>query len=85
MILYDTIGTGYNATRMADPYITSRMMHFLLPIKGGDYLDIGCGTENYLKSFIEMGYHFCGIDPSEEDAEGSKIKSTRGRFLQRFC
>ncbi|MDH7448009.1 class I SAM-dependent methyltransferase [Aquimarina sp. 2201CG14-23] len=63
---YDLIGTNYNTTRKADPYIFSRLLNLLNPSKNGMYLDIGCGTGNYTKEFDKKGYRFIGIDPSLE-------------------
>jgi len=65
MVLYNTIGAGYNTTRNADPYITNRIFEMLEPRTDGVYLDIGCGTGNYLKALTEKGLNFYGIDPSE--------------------
>ena len=45
--LYDKIGIGYDTTRRADPFILSRLLHYLAPVKGRLYLDVGCGTGNY--------------------------------------
>ncbi|MGN6477359.1 MAG: class I SAM-dependent methyltransferase [Flavipsychrobacter sp.] len=63
--IYNTIGRGYNTNRRADPYITGRMLANLEPTQNGIYLDLGCGTGNYLKAFINEGYKFYGVDPSE--------------------
>jgi len=63
-IKYDKIGSGYNSTRQADPYITDRLLHFLQPIREGHYLDIGCGTGNYTIALADKGLKFTGVDPS---------------------
>lgn len=65
-IKYDKIGSNYNETRKADPFITQRILEQLEPKKGGIYLDIGCGTGNYTKEFQKSGVHFIGIDPSQK-------------------
>ncbi len=63
-VLYDSIGKTYNTTRRADPYLTGRMYALLQPKPGGLYLDVGCGTANYLTALAHMGLKFVGIDPS---------------------
>lgn len=63
-IKYDKIGTGYNSTRQADPYLTARILHFLQPKREGHYLDIGCGTGNYTIALADKSLKFTGVDPS---------------------
>jgi len=63
--IYNTIGLGYNTTRRADPYITGRMLANLEPAPNGIYLDLGCGTGNYLQTFTKTGHQFYGADPSD--------------------
>jgi len=74
---YDTIGKGYNQTRRADPYLASRLLHHLSPIKSGYYLDIGCGTGNYTHALQQAGYKLIGIDPSSE-----MLNKARARYRQ---
>ncbi|WP_405204967.1 class I SAM-dependent methyltransferase [Aquimarina sp. LLG6339-5] len=69
---YDLIGTDYNSTRSADPYLFNRLLTLLNPSINGTYLDIGCGTGNYTKQFDKRGYQFIGIDPSSEMLEKAK-------------
>ncbi|WP_299434916.1 class I SAM-dependent methyltransferase [uncultured Aquimarina sp.] len=69
---YDLIGTNYNSTRKADPYLFNRLLALLNPSAEGNYLDIGCGTGNYTKQFDKEGYRFIGIDPSTEMLEKAK-------------
>lgn len=69
---YDVIGTNYNTTRRADPYLFSRLLTLLNPFPEGTYLDIGCGTGNYTKKFDQQGYQFIGIDPSEKMLKKAK-------------
>jgi ubiquinone/menaquinone biosynthesis C-methylase UbiE len=66
MAIYDEIGTGYDATRQADPYIASRIIHYLDVDDEGLYLDAACGTGNYtlaIASQTKAVFH--GIDESE--------------------
>jgi ubiquinone/menaquinone biosynthesis C-methylase UbiE len=63
--IYNTIGKEYDNTRTADPYIAERVFDLLTPKHNGRYLDIGCGTGNYLAQLSQMGLAFFGIDPSE--------------------
>ena len=71
--LYDTIGVDYNATRRADPYIVETMLELLQCEEEGSYLDVGCGTGNYLLQFSRAGFNFAGMDPSEVMLEKAKI------------
>lgn len=80
--LYNTIGIGYNTTRRADPYIAGRMLANLLPVPDGIYVDIGCGTGNYLEAFINQGYAFYGIDPSETMLNVAKEKCPTATFIK---
>lgn len=77
MVKYDVIGSNYNETRKADPFITKKVLEYLIPKKGGVYLDIGCGTGNYTKEFQKLGFHFIGVDPSQKmigEARSSESK-----------
>lgn len=64
-IIYDEIGTTYNGTRQADPYLTSRLIYLLQPTPGKLYLDIGCGTGNYTIALADKGINLYGVEPSE--------------------
>lgn len=74
-IKYDRIGTGYNSTRVADPYITERILHHLQPKANGRYLDIGCGTGNYTIIMADKGFNFMGVDPSEKMLNEAKLRN----------
>jgi ubiquinone/menaquinone biosynthesis C-methylase UbiE len=74
-IIYDEIGTGYNSTRQADPYLTQRLLFHLKPKKNGLYLDVGCGTGNYTISLAEKGLKFIGVDPSEQMLTKAKSRN----------
>jgi ubiquinone/menaquinone biosynthesis C-methylase UbiE len=62
--LYDQIGIGYDTTRRADPFILSRLLHHLAPVKGSLYLDVGCGTGNYTAAINAAGVRIAGVDLS---------------------
>lgn len=79
--IYDKIGISYNATRRADPYIASRIRHLLLPQPGNNYLDVGCGTGNYLQVLSEPGITFYGIDPSETMLSVARERNPGVNFL----
>jgi SAM-dependent methyltransferase len=80
--IYNTIGVGYNTTRRADPYIVSRMLANLNPFKEGNYLDIGCGTANYTKVYIQQGFHFIGAEPSDRMISEARNKYPDIEFIQ---
>lgn len=62
--VYDSVGAGYNTTRAADPYITDRILEYLRPQLGERYLDIGCGTGNYLTMITQRDVNIWGVDVS---------------------
>lgn len=74
-VKYDIIGTDYNLTRRADKYLTKQLLHHLKPIKGGKYVDIGCGTGNYTNKLQKKGFQCIGIDPSKEMLAKAKLKN----------
>jgi ubiquinone/menaquinone biosynthesis C-methylase UbiE len=63
--LYDSIGTGYDTTRRADPYIAGRLAHHLRITPEGRYLDLACGTGNYTIALAQSGGEWVGVDCSE--------------------
>jgi len=76
MAVYDEIGIGYDDTRKADPYITSRIIHHLAIDDAGTYLDVACGTGNYTVALAEQtGAAFYGIDVSEHMIGIARTKS----------
>jgi ubiquinone/menaquinone biosynthesis C-methylase UbiE len=81
MAIYDQIGKGYNSTRQADPYIADRLCDLLQPHEGGIYLEIGCGTGNYLAALSAKGYSFYGVDPSETMLETARNTYPAERFI----
>jgi ubiquinone/menaquinone biosynthesis C-methylase UbiE len=72
---YNTIGTGYDTTRRADPYLTERLLHLLGRPKGAAVLDIGCGTGNYTIALQAKGHVLTGVDPSERMLVVARDKS----------
>ena len=74
-ITYDNIGTNYNLTRKADPFLTQQLIQLLKPTQSGNYLDIGCGTGNYTSELQKKGSQWIGIDPSKQMLEKAKLKN----------
>lgn len=81
-IVYNTIGTGYNTTRKADPYIVSRLYELLQPANNKTYLDIGCGTGNYTIKLYEEGLNMTGVDPSDVMLAEAKGKNSNIRWAK---
>lgn len=79
--IYDKIGTNYNTTRNADSYITSRLHALLKPNAEGRYVDVGCGTGNYMRALRDMGLYFTGVEPSEVMLEKAKAKNPGADIL----
>ncbi|HET6992098.1 MAG TPA: class I SAM-dependent methyltransferase [Bacteroidia bacterium] len=82
MTLYDQIGNTYNLTRKADPYLAERIYTHLSPKPAGVYMEIGCGTGNYLKALSDKGLKFYGVDPSSTMLEQAKEKNSSATFIQ---
>ena len=80
--IYDLIGTGYNNTRKADPFISERLLELLAPMAGETYLDIGCGTGNYTMAMAGEGYAFYGVDPSVPMLGEARLKSSKVHWVQ---
>lgn len=72
---YNKIGTNYNSTRRADPFLTTRLFEHLNPKKDAIYLDIGCGTGNYTNELQKKGLRLIGIDPSEKMLRAARLKN----------
>jgi SAM-dependent methyltransferase len=75
MAIYEQIGKGYDLTRRADPYITSRLAQHLQIKPDGLYLDVACGTGNYTVALAEFGGIWQGIDQSSLMIDAAKNKS----------
>jgi ubiquinone/menaquinone biosynthesis C-methylase UbiE len=75
--LYNKIGVDYNETRRADEFLTERFRAFLSPVKGENYLDVGCGTGNYTCALSGEEYQFYGVDLSETMLEKARRRNCR--------
>ena len=73
--IYDKIGTGYNSTRQADPYLTERLIYHIQPQKDRLYLDIGCGTGNYTSALTDRGLNIIGVEPSDKMLREAKLRN----------
>ena len=80
--VYNKIGKQYNSTRKADPKIADQLYQLLEPINGGNYLDVGCGTGNYLKALSDKGLNFSGVDPSDIMLEKAKENNPNATILK---
>lgn len=80
-VRYDIIGKGYNTTRKADPYLTSRIYELLRAQPGKKYVDIGCGTGNYLTALSQKGLSFYGVDPSATMLQEARAKKNDAQFF----
>lgn len=79
---YDKIGTGYNSTRQADPYLAERLFYHLQPKSDKLYLDIGCGTGNYTITLAIKGFNFIGVEPSEKMLNEAKSRNQDINWLK---
>jgi ubiquinone/menaquinone biosynthesis C-methylase UbiE len=74
-IKYNQIGTAYNSTRKADPYLATTLLSLLRSQKDKFYLDLGCGTGNYTSALADKGVKFIGVDPSEKMLNVAKARN----------
>lgn len=77
---YNSIGHTYNTTRMADPYLLSRMKFHLREAK--NCLDVGSGTGNYTIALSESGIQMTGVEPSDVMIEKARLKSDEVEWIQ---
>jgi ubiquinone/menaquinone biosynthesis C-methylase UbiE len=75
-VLYDSIGTGYDTTRRADPFLAGRIRHHLCIRPGGRYLDLACGTGNYTLALAQWGGEWVGVDCSARMIAQAREKSS---------
>ena len=73
--LYDRIGTHYDVTRRADPFLVTRLIDHLHPEPTQTYLDIACGTGNYTAAVAQTGIGVYGIDQSSRMIAAARQKS----------
>lgn len=93
MALYDDIGHDYDDTRKADSLILDNLCDCLNAHKSNYYLEIGCGTGNYLIGMFERGYkNIVGLDPSElmlntarEKCKGKGIERDPSSWIHAFA
>jgi SAM-dependent methyltransferase len=75
MGVYQQIGKSYDLTRRADPYIVSRLDHYLRVRSNLSYLDVACGTGNYTMALAQSGGTWHGIDQSQRMIDAARKKS----------
>lgn len=86
MPVYDQIGTGYDTTRKADPFITARLAAHLQVQANQNYLDVACGTGNYtVEISIKHGGHWTGMDESSKMIAEARRKSNRVNWVLSPC
>lgn len=74
---YNRIGTGYDNTRRADPYLAGRMADLLGLRPGMRCLDLACGTGNYTVALASEELEWWGVDASSVMIEAAKDKSAQ--------
>ncbi|RTL37605.1 MAG: class I SAM-dependent methyltransferase [Candidatus Melainabacteria bacterium] len=86
MTVYDQIGTGYDTTRKADPFITARLAAHLQIQEDQSYLDVACGTGNYtVEISVKHGGLWTGIDESSKMIAEARRKSDRVNWVLSPC
>jgi ubiquinone/menaquinone biosynthesis C-methylase UbiE len=73
--LYDRIGTEYDVTRHADPYLVGRVRHHLNVQSAGEVLDVACGIGNYTIAVAQSGIRMHGLDQSRRMIAAARDKS----------
>lgn len=74
--IYNEIGSGYDATRSADPEILNLLASLIALDKEGLYLDVGCGTGNYTAALATLGGKWKAFDQSKLMLDQAKNKSS---------
>jgi ubiquinone/menaquinone biosynthesis C-methylase UbiE len=78
---YDKVSNAYDATRKPDPRLTNAILEQLRPQSRGKYLDVGCGTGNYLAELARQGYAMVGLDVSVGMLGVAREKSATSEFI----
>lgn len=78
---YDKIGSGYNTTRKADPYLLSRIVQLLNLNPNSTLLDVGAGTGNYTIELQKHGFQLTGVEPSEAMRMVAQQRNSEVRWL----
>jgi len=78
---YDRVSNAYDVTRRPDARLTEAIRERLRPELGKKYLDVGCGTGNYLAEFAARGYAMTGLDLSEGMLRVAREKSPDSDFI----
>ncbi|MHA2169128.1 MAG: class I SAM-dependent methyltransferase [Candidatus Kariarchaeaceae archaeon] len=62
---YNTIGRDYDSTRVADRYISQKLIQLLFRKQATNFLDLGCGSGNYTFELAKLlGKNMFAIDQS---------------------
>lgn len=69
--LYDSIGSGYAKTRLADPRIADAVVAALGLRPPATLLDVGAGTGKYARALADRGFDVVTVEPSEVMREQS--------------
>ena len=80
-ILYNRIGSGYDTTRRADPYLTTRLAHHLRLDTAASYLDVACGTGNYTAALAARCGRWFGADLSSQMVHRAQAKAAGIHWL----
>jgi ubiquinone/menaquinone biosynthesis C-methylase UbiE len=83
--LYDQVGSAYDATRCADPYLTNRLLTHLAAPEHARVVDVACGTGNYTLALAGAGLSVTGVDASARMIAAASEKSGRTRIGPRLA
>lgn len=82
MAIYDQIGSQYDQSRRADPYLVQRLITLLKPFSAGIYLDVACGTGNYAAAIVKAGFRCDGVDHSMTMLSAAQQKTDQVTWYQ---